>query len=164
MNELPDNREHVLEMMRGFDTGMLVSATADSQLRARPMAIAKMMDTGHVWFITNRHSGKVDEMLRDPIIAVTLQNSSQYVSLSGMAKLVDDRHKIHELWSEDWKVWFPDGQDDPAIILIHFVPEEMEYWDNAGTKGLRYLFKAGVAYLQGETPDVDQGIHAKVKG
>ena len=163
MNRSLSDREHAKSIMCGFDTAMLVSKSEKNQLRARPMAIAKHLEGGDVWFVTNRDSSKVDEILDSPEIAVTCQSNNQFVSLSGRAKMVEDRVLIDKLWSEAWKVWFPEGKEDPRIVLICFTPEEVEFWDNAGANGLRYLFKAGVAYLQGETPAIDHGIHAKLK-
>lgn len=158
-----ENYKHLLELMRSFNTAMLISRSETDLLRARPMAIAELVDNGEIWFLSDKDSGKIDEIQRDPRTAVTLQNSSQFVSLSGRSRAVDDRAKVHELWTEAWKVWFPGGKDDPEITLVHFIPDEAEYWDNAGVNGLRYLFKAGVAYLQGHTPDVGEANHAKLK-
>lgn len=158
-----ENYKHLIEMMRSFDTAMLVSRSEAEMLRARPMAVAELVENGEIWFLTDKHSGKIDEIQRDPRTAVIFQNRSQFVSLSGRSRIVENRAKVHELWSESWKVWFPAGKDDPTIMLVHFIPDEAEFWDNAGIRGLRYLFKAGVAYLQGQTPEVDDANHAKLK-
>ena len=63
---------------------------------------------------------------------------------------------------EAWKLWFPEGKDDPSICLIHFSPEDGEYWNNAGAQGLKYAFEAVKAYVKGTTPESDHAHHAKV--
>jgi len=39
---------------------------------------------------------------------------------------------------------------------------EGEYWDNAGTQGVKYVLEAVKAYAKGETPNVDAKQNAKV--
>ncbi|MBC7610796.1 MAG: hypothetical protein H7228_14695 [Polaromonas sp.] len=48
------------------------------------------------------------------------------------------------------------------MCLIHFFPEDGEYWNNAGAHGLKYAFEAVKAYVKGETPNMDEEQHAKV--
>ena len=48
------------------------------------------------------------------------------------------------------KVYFPEGKDDPNLCLAVLHPEEVEYWDMTGPKGIRYLFEAAKALLSGE--------------
>ena len=53
-----------------------------------------------------------------------------YVSISGKAQLVRDRNKIEELWKPEFKMWFPEGKDDPQIALLRVSLEKAEYWDS----------------------------------
>lgn len=46
--------------------------------------------------------------------------------------------------------------------LIKLEAQEGEYWDNSGTKGLKYLFQGVKAVLQGTTPATDETQHAKI--
>jgi len=34
--------------------------------------------------------------------------------------LVRDRGKIEELWKPEFKMWFPEGKDDPEVALEQF--------------------------------------------
>lgn len=158
-----ETHQHLIDIIRGFDTAMLVSHANDGSLRARPMAVAKLNDAGEIWFLTNRESAKTNEIHQSPTTLLTFQSSNQFVSVSGRSVLKDDRTLVHRLWTESWKVWFPGGKDDPSISLVHFIPEEAEYWDNAGIKGIGYLFKARVAYLKETTPKMGKSEHAKVE-
>lgn len=155
--------KHFHEILKKFDTAMLVSRAQDGSLHARPMAIANIESDSDVWFATSAGSGKVDEILADPEVVVTLQSSSQYLSLSGSARLSHDRAKIDEFWNEAWKVWFPKGKSDPSLALLKVSAERGEYWDNSGMSGLKYAFEAGKAYLQGERPKTDKDVNQKVQ-
>jgi general stress protein 26 len=141
---------------------MLVTRSDDGSLDARPMAVAQVEDNGQIWFVTDRNSGKVTDLMLDSEVAVTMQSSSKFVSLSGTAHAVDDRAKLDELWSETWKVWFPDGKASDSIVLLRIEPTRGEYWDNSGMTGVKYLIKAGKAYLQGERAETDADTNASV--
>lgn len=154
--------DKLIELMRDFDTAMLVTKTEEGGLDARPMAVAEVTDGGSLWFVTDRRSGKIDDLIRHGTAGITMQGSRKYVSITGTVNVVDDRARVEELWSEGWEIWFPGGKDHPAITLLQFIPEHGEYWDNSGFVGIKYLIKAGKAYLQGERPVVDQAVNATV--
>ncbi len=162
MATTPDDK--LRELLTEFDTAMLVTRTAEGQLRARPMAFAAVDPDGTLWFVTERHSGKVDEIAKDNHVNVSMQTARKFVSVSGTAAPVDDRAKVAEVWKEAFKVWFPGGKDDPNLILLRVTGDAGEYWDNSGTSGIKYLIAAGRAYLSGTRPDVDNDpkIHGKV--
>ena len=152
------------ELLEDFHAAMLVTHTTDGQLRSRPMALADVDPDGTLWFLTQRDSGKMDEIAADNRASVTMQSTMKFVSLSGTVSPVEDRAKVADLWNESWKVWFPGGKDDPALVLLKFEGDMGEYWDNSGTSGIKYLIEAGKAYLSGTRPDVenDPKIHGKV--
>ena len=115
------------------------------------MRIADTDADGGIWFVTSDDSGKREEIEQDFRCAVTCQKGRAFLSISGVAEIVRDREKLDDLWKETWRLWFPEGRDAPDLCLIHVVPEEAEYWDNRGLKGLRYMLKAAAAALRGKT-------------
>ena len=159
----PDDK--LRELLQDFGVAMLVTRTVEGHLRSRPMALANVQPDGSLWLLTDRNSGKLDEIERDRHVNVTAQSSSKFLSFSGAASVVDDRRKIGELWNESWKIWFPAGKDDPNLVLIKIQGDIGEYWDNSGISGIKYLIEAGKASLSGTRPDVanDPKIHGKVE-
>lgn len=157
--------EKYRELLEGFDMAMLVTRTDDGDLRGRPMAVADLDEDGSLWFLTQRDAPKIDEIAHDSHVGVVMQGDFKYISISGKAKTVEDRAKVAELWSEGWKTWFPGGKDDPKLQLLKVEPNAGEYWDNSWSSGIKYLFKAGKAFLTGTRPDVegDPKIHGKVR-
>ena len=153
------------ELLEEFGLAMLVTRTPEGRLRARPMALAAVEADGALWFATDRHSGKVEELAHDSHAAVTMQSKTKFVSLSGTATTVDDKAKAAKLWKAEWKVWFPGGQDDPNLILLKLDGHTGEYWDNSGTSGIKYLIEAGKALLTGTRPNVgeDPKVNGKVE-
>ncbi|MBO6935218.1 MAG: pyridoxamine 5'-phosphate oxidase family protein [Deltaproteobacteria bacterium] len=144
-----EEKKHFLDLIREFDDAMLVSHAPDSQLRARPMAVAETTDEGDVFFVTSVDSPKVDELLDDARLLVTFQKGNKYVSLSGTAEFVEDRARIRELWQPIWSAWFPDGPEDTDIILIRVRAEEGEYWDMTGRTRVKMAFRGLRSLLTG---------------
>jgi general stress protein 26 len=162
MDTPTNTRENLHDLLENFDTAMMVVRAGDGHSHARPMAIARLHENAEMYFVTNIQSPKISDIQANPNVTLTLQSASQFVSLSGRATVVRDRHMIDDLWKEPLKLWFPKGKDDPAICLIHFSPEDGEYWNNAGAQGLKYAFEAVRAYVKGETAKTDPVQHAKV--
>jgi general stress protein 26 len=164
--ETTDVRKKLIDTLRQYDTLMVTTTATNGSMHARPMAIAEIDETGEVWFVTGDDTPKIDEVMKDARAVVTGQEKGRYLSLTGRIDVIKDREKVHALWKESWKAWFPDGKDDPTIVLMRLRPEIGEYWDNRGTKGVRFLFEAARALLNGqpadERIDKDPKQHAKV--
>jgi general stress protein 26 len=133
-----DTQQGFRAVLGHFGTAMLCTRQPDGALRGRPMAIARSEENGDVWFVTKLDTGKVEELLRDPHVAVTMQSKTHYLSLSGRAEIVGDPAKLDELWQASWRAWFPAGKDEAGLALLHVRANEAEYW--AATGALRYAF------------------------
>ncbi len=159
-----DKKQKLVEILKKLDTVMLVTEGMTGAPHARPMALADVEPSGDLWFVTSRSSEKTREVRAHSRALATAQGSSLYATVTGQIELVDSRPKVHELWKDTWKVWFPNGKDDPEIVLLHLRPDMGEYWSNAGTEGIRYLFEAAKALITGEKAQSDDPEqHAKVK-
>lgn len=164
MSTLDTAAQKFHDLLVRFETAMFVTHTPAGDLRARPMAIARVEENCRVWFFSSVDSGKVHEIETDTHVNVVCQKERDiYLSLSGTATLTRDRAKIDDLWKETYKVWFPKGKDDPELVLVSVEPEEGEFWDEEGFKKIKYLFEAAKALATGTTPKIDEGDqHAKV--
>lgn len=158
-----ETKKVLVDALKSFGTVMVGTTLADGTMHARPMAVADVDDQGVLWFATERESPKAQEVKLDAHGLVTAQSARVFVSLSGTFSFVHDRARIEALWKPDWKVWFPNGKDDPNIALMRFSPAIGEYWDNSGAKGFRYLFEAARALVAGERARPNgKDSHAKV--
>lgn len=157
-----EKRERLYDLLKDFDTAMLVTRAADGHMHARPMAVAELNPDADAYFVTGIDSPKAAEINAESTVTLTFQSSNQYASVSGRAEIVRDRALIERLYKEGWKVWFPGGRNDPSISLIRFMAQDAEYWDNAGAQGLKFVYNAAKAYIKGDTPEEDIKQHAKV--
>lgn len=157
MNSSESETEKIRALIKEFATAMLITHGSDG-LHARPMAIAEVADDCGLWFVTGKWSAKAGEVATDHEAHVVCQKDGfAYLSIGGTAKLVDDRAQIARLWKEPFRVWFPDGKDDPNLVLISFRSARAEYWDNSGFNKIAYLWEAARAYVLGDTPRMKEG-------
>lgn len=125
--------EKLRELVKDIDFCMLTTVDESGDLNSRPMSSNGDIDAnGDLWFFTGASSHKVAEIARAPKVNVSFADikNQHYVSLSGRAELVRDRKKIEELWRPEFKMWFPEGKDDPEVALLKVSLEKAEYWDS----------------------------------
>jgi general stress protein 26 len=152
----------LIDLMKDFRVAMLVTqelapalsdptnSALQRQLRSRPMAIAEVSASNTICFSTSMTSAKIEEIRKHPDVLVTMQSATSYVSIGGRCVLSQDPAEISRLWNESWRIWFPTGKDDPELVLIRVPVETGEFWDLQGTKGMRFLWQATMAYFRGE--------------
>ena len=157
-----ETKDKLFDALRGFESVMIGTHGNGGSLHARPMALAEIDPAGVLWFVTADDSPKAEEIRHDQHGVVTAQDARLFVSITGRFDLVHDRDRVHAMWKAAWKVWFPDGPDDESLVLVRFEPAIGEYWDQKGWKGLRYVFEAARALVNGDRPATDEAQHAKV--
>lgn len=148
-------------LIEGIEVAMLTTRTADGGLVSRPLQTLKMDAGGDLYFFTAADSGKVDELLAHPDVNLGYANPSKqrYVSVRGHATIERDRARIEELWSPAAKAYFPQGKDDPNLVVLRVRVDSAEYWDSPSTFVGRALgFARAVA---GEGPSA-MGEHGHV--
>ncbi|MCO7462086.1 pyridoxamine 5'-phosphate oxidase family protein [Stenotrophomonas maltophilia] len=142
--------EHIAqlaELIRDVEVAMFTTTGVDGRLYSRPLATQQVAFDGDLWFVITADSPKVAEIALDPHVNVAYASPSKntYVSVAGRARVVDDRAKVEELWSPAMKLFFPGGEDDPNLRLIHVRADSAEYWDGPGTllgKALTFVLSA----------------------
>jgi general stress protein 26 len=161
----PTNEEaekRLLEIMKAHTDVMFFNHDVDGALCGRPMQAARIDDDGTTYFATGIESEKVADLRMDPEVTLSVQGGREYALVTGVARITQDRALIDQLWSDAWKLWFPDGKDDPSIAVIVVQPESGTYWDNSKTQGLSFLLRAAKARLMGEEIERDPGDSATV--
>ena len=162
-------REKIWSLIKDIRVAQL--ATTDDSGRifhARPMIAQNLKDSqdefdGTLWFFTGADSRKAQEIAHNPRALLTYADNGKqaYVSVSGQAYLERDRAILDEYWNEANKAWFPEGKDDPNLILIRFEAEDAEFWHGPGPVIL------GLAYLKtlvtGGQPDIGQAGKANLQ-
>jgi general stress protein 26 len=155
-------REKLFDLLKDFDTSVLITRTRTGDLRGRPMAVAEVSKGEGIWFATGAENAMLDDIAGDPHLCLSMQSKKQYVSLSGLGTVHADQRKVDELWRPAWKVWFPQGKDDPKIRLIQVLPTAGDYWDLGGKSRWQVLWEMGEAYCLNRQPIFDEQTHGHV--
>lgn len=134
MTDATDDRTKVAELVKKFRFAMFVTRRADATLVAHPLTVQEAEFDGDLWFLVSKSSSPIRDLAADAHVNVSLSSDDAWVSLSGTARLVDDREKIDELWNPVVEAWFPEGPDDPAVGVLKFSAVSAEYWDTPGGK------------------------------
>jgi general stress protein 26 len=156
-------KDHFFTVLRGFSRAMLTTRGRDGGLHTRPMVIGDVDKDGNIWLLTGGNSEKVEELAEDRHVNISMQSENQWASVAGDAELLRDKKRIHALFKEPWKVYFPKGAEDPNIVLIKVNSVHGEYWDNAGLSKMKYLWEVAKAYASGTSPKIDKDISGKVQ-
>jgi general stress protein 26 len=140
---------------------MFTTLSDKDEFSSRPMATAKVEEDGSIWFFTNEYSLKTKEISKENEVTLGYSDpsSNTYVAVNGKADLVDDQTKKEAYFSPVIKAWFPDGVEDPRLILIKVEPTVAEYWDSSSSK-MVVAFNMLKAIVSGTT--FDEGKHDKI--
>jgi general stress protein 26 len=148
-----DNGGKNWRLIKAAHAALLVTVGPNGELNWRPTGCLQGEFDDTLWFVTFRHSLKVEEIGRDSRVLVAYAKPShcEYVSLFGTAKLVDDRARLRKLWSEGLRVWFPDGPDDRELALLAVKTDEAKYWTKTASP-VSYAWTYVKAALPGKRP------------
>ena len=153
-----DDLEKLRELVKDIDFCMLTTVDENGGLHSRPMSSNGDIDRdGDIWFFTSASSHKVSEIAKLPKVNLSFADpdNQRYVSVSGKAQLIRDRKKIEELWRPEFKIWFPEGKDDPEVALLRVSLEKAEYWDSPSST-IGYALSFVSSLITGKEPDMGE--------
>ncbi len=115
---------------KGQSCFFCTAAAFGSSNGVRPMSVQKVDDQGNIWFLSADDSHKNAEIHQNSEVRLYMQRTSHsdFLVIDGNAIITKDKEKIHELWEPLAKVWFTEGEDDPRISVIKFIPSQGYYW------------------------------------
>lgn len=128
------------------------------ELTSRPMMALEIDDKASLWFFTKNATCLALALDRINVSFADTHNAS-YVSFAGRGAIVRDKAKIKALWSPMAKPWFPEGEDDPTLVLLRVDTESAEYWDSSSSKVVRLMAIAASA-VAGEP--IGMGTHKRI--
>ncbi len=149
--------QRVAELIKDFRFAMLTTRNAEDRLVAHPLTVQEAEFDGDLWFLVAKSATFVTDLRADDRVGVSLSSNDSWVSLSGRARMVEDRAKIDELWNPVVEAWFPNGPQDPDVGLLKFTAETAEYWDSPGGR-LASLFSFVKSKVTGEQYEAENEV------
>jgi len=150
------------DLIEGIEIAMFTTRRPDGQLVSRPMATQTQAEGTDLWFVTDVESNKLDELEFDPHVnlAYYKDRTREWVSVSGMATISQDRQAIRELYQKDWRAWFGDqggerdgGPEDPRLALVLVDVQSVVYLKVTKPAPV-VLFEVAKGMLTGTPPNV----------
>jgi general stress protein 26 len=159
---MQDKLERFYDLVKEIEVAMLTTRRTDGMLVSRPMATQALAEGADLWFVTAKGSPKLDEIEQSPDVNLSYykDRTREWISVSGTARIVTDRAKIHELYRPDWRAWFEDkggaengGPDDPRLVLIG-VDIRMAHYLEVNKPQAVVLFELVKGMITGKQPDI----------
>jgi general stress protein 26 len=137
--------DHLTEIICGIDVAMLTTVDRTGHLHSRPMMTLRKPADGALWFFTQGHSHMVDDVNGHHPVNISYVDSAQgrYVSVSGRARVVNDRAKKEELWERRLGAWLPDGFEDSSVVLLRVEVQEAESWESNNDREITATIEFG---------------------
>lgn len=112
---LTDDHRTIAKLIKGVRIAMLTTAETTGRLVSRPMTTQDVEFDGDIWFIAERDSESASQIgAGNADVNVAYAGSSSWVSVSGKARLVDDRAKLREEWNRFTEAFFEGGPETPT--------------------------------------------------
>jgi general stress protein 26 len=154
--------DELYDLIDGIEIAMFTTRRPDGRLVSRPMATQERYEGADVWFVTDVDTDKIDEIEVDDNVNVAYLGShgKEWVSVSGTARISQDRDLIRELYKPDWRAWFgkvddvrDGGPDDPRLALILVDADSVVYMKQEKPTPV-ILFQLAKAMVTGDAPDI----------
>jgi general stress protein 26 len=151
-----DNIDRVWDIIEKVSVCMLTTQFVGG-LRARPLEARPDRHARHIYFVTDIHSAKEDEIKATPDVGLTFidPNDKAYLSITGRAYVLREAAKIKAAWRKTDEVWWPGGPNDPDVCLLRIEPSTAELWDGPASAVVT-AFEFAKARLTGEEPKLGE--------
>jgi general stress protein 26 len=147
--------DKIREMIKDVKYAMMTTITSEGHLHSCPMTTSETsLGAKEIWFIGDKTSEAVANIKNSKQVNLSYvsQQDKDYVSINGVAELVEDKDKLDELWSPVYNAFYEHGKEDPDVQLIKIVPNGAEYWIS-GNSVLNAVKMAAAAVQDGKTAE-----------
>lgn len=126
-------------------------------LRARPVEARPDRDAGLIFFVTDVHSAKHEEVDAAPNVGLVFIDPKDraYLSITGRARFVSEAARMEVVWRKTDEMWWPGGPTDPDVCLLSVQPLTAELWDGPASVAIA-AFEFAKTRLTGEEPKLGE--------
>ncbi len=103
----------------------LITLAENGQPQVRTMDPFEPEDDFTIWLGTNPKSRKVRQIKKNNKVALYYSDHDNgYVSVYGVAELVNDHVEKEKHWKQEWSAYYPNRTD--SYLLIKVIPDRVE--------------------------------------
>lgn len=151
-----ERKQKIWNLIEDIQTGMLVSneTGGDEQLHARPMSLVQ----DEQYFCTSKNDAKAFEVKNDNDVCITFSEpkNQTYVSMTGRAKLTENKDLIDKYWNSWVSAWFENGKDNPEVAMLEIKINKDDHWNAEENKFVRILEMVKANVKADVTPDIGE--------
>jgi len=136
---MPDTLRSALDLTRRSDFVYLSTLQDDgcpdtrvmfNLLKLRPPVLALAEDSFATWIGTNTSSQKVAQIRKDPRVCLYYSDTDSFegLTLRGTVEEIHDLGLRTAVWTEEWNVYYPGGQEGGDFTLLRFQPLRGRYY------------------------------------
>jgi len=153
----------LLEEIKGERCVMLGSPDADEHMQPMSPQIDKdtlktVEDGGHsvIYFYSDNTSDLGKAVIANPgarVMATHIGKDYQACIEGALYPITGDAALIERFWNPVAGSWYPDGKDDPKMLMLKFVPITAGVWASTGNP-LKFVYETAKANMTDTMPDV----------
>ncbi len=119
------------EIISSAPTCALITIDEEGKPSVRAMETLPLEDNFTIWFGTNPKSRKVAQIKQDARVTLYYLDSdaSGYVTIHGIAKIIDNKKAKEAHWKEEWSAFYPNKEK--GYVLIKVTPKSIEVISNS---------------------------------
>jgi general stress protein 26 len=157
-----NGHDRVWDIIETVGVCMLTTVFAGG-LRARPVEARPDREAGLIWFVTDRHSGKEQEIEAEHDVGLVFidHRDKAYLSITARAEVKNDPDRAASIWKPTDSAWWK-GPDDPNVCVLRVRPVTAELWDGPASKAVA-IYEFAKARLTGEKPNLGENRKVTVK-
>ena len=133
-----DAMAKALKLLSGAKTVFLATNGSHGHPNLRAMVPVKTEGVNTLWFSTSRGSSKVDELAHSDkavVYGYSPRNMSEF-RLWGSVEVLDDAGSRELIWAEALREHFPEGVNDPNLLVLRFSAVSGMYMAKDGKSGV----------------------------
>lgn len=155
LHDATEGRAHLWKLIKDTRFAMFTTRHANGHLHSRPMTTqnSSVDEDDSLWFFMSRRGDPVIALAAEPVVNVAYANPDDdcYVSVCGVAAVIENHAKKQKLWTKMAQAWFAGGVDDPDLALVQVRIHEAHYWNVKSSKVMQLVHMAK-AVVTGEQP------------
>lgn len=159
MSKTQTPQETLWHLIKDMKFCMFTHRHADGQLHAHPLTTQNrsLDENSLVYFFVSKKSELGQRVQADGNVGLSYGDPGKdtWVSISGTARVNDDKATKERLWNPIVKAWFPGGLEDPDLELVEVKINHAEYWNITESK-MTQLLKMTTAAVTGTPPKLGE--------